>query len=459
MARLKPARLKVILGENNTEKLTLPNGIPESLDELHSKIKTVFGIEGNIRLQYMDRDFDNEFFNLNSTSELQDLGTIKVIQEQTNPPLNTANETTSSHLVSFDSDDNASLTSADTVIISSPESVSSRTQQWPEDFPVPKFSYDTELQLETGNLEYHTSNKMLTVSSRVKSDILNRLAEQIYKYKAYPEDIHFCIVSEALIKKYPCLREPGSFNGCYGWKQRLKYKMGNYRTQLKLQGCPELSVNSLKSKAATDAFPAKKVKRPKRAEANFYPSLPTGETLESLEKERLELLTEVRIRRNERVITGKMAHTFAYRRQEVVNQEPSIKDFKDRWPALFQQKEINAEFQRLMAVPLEERFIAQLDHHTSQLIKIIRAKGGATHQKTADIMTILDQTEDIHLRRECVLKAIIIFLGENADDLIKEYHDLDDAQGDLEQQTIAVFVIRRGGGWSTGAARRRWHCH
>uniref|UniRef100_A0A3B1IFF3 Uncharacterized protein n=1 Tax=Astyanax mexicanus TaxID=7994 RepID=A0A3B1IFF3_ASTMX len=68
-----------------------------------------------------------------------------------------------------------------------------------------------------------------------------------------------------------------------------------------------------------------------------------------------------------------------------------------------------------MAVPLEERFIAQLDHHTSQLIKIIRAKGGATHQKTADIMTILDQ-------------------------------DLDDAQGDLEQQTIAVFVIRRGGG-------------
>ncbi|KAI4898989.1 hypothetical protein NFI96_028834, partial [Prochilodus magdalenae] len=167
--------------------------------------------------------------------------------------------------------------------------------------------------------------------------------------------------------------------------------MGNYRTQLELPGCPELSVNTLKSKAAADAFPAKKMKRPKRAEANFYPSFPSGETLASLEKERLELLTDFRIRNNAKVITGKKAHTFAYRQQEVVDQEPSIKDFKDRWPALFQQKEVNAEFQRLMAVPLKERFMAQLDLHSSQLIRVIRAKGGATHQKIADIMDTLDQ--------------------------------------------------------------------
>ena len=73
--------------------------------------------------------------------------------------------------------------------------------------------------------------------------------------------------------------------------------MANYRTQLKLQGCPELCVNSLKSKATTDAFPAKKVKKPKQAEAKFYPSFPTDETLVSLEKVRLELLTEIGIRR------------------------------------------------------------------------------------------------------------------------------------------------------------------
>lgn len=128
------------------------------------------------------------------------------------------------------------------------------------------------------------------------SDILKRLAEDIYRYKAYPEDAHFCSV--ALIKKHLCLKEPGSFNGCYGWKQRLMYKMANYRTQLKVQGCPELCINSLKSKVTTDAFPAKKVKKPKRSEANFYPSFPTGETLESLEKVRVELLADIWIRNN-----------------------------------------------------------------------------------------------------------------------------------------------------------------
>ncbi|KAI9543538.1 hypothetical protein NQZ68_008585, partial [Dissostichus eleginoides] len=52
---------------------------------------------------------------------------------------------------------------------------------------------------------------------------------------------------------------------------------------------------------------------------------------------------------------------------------------------------INAEFQRIMTIPLEEKFMAQLDIHSSQLITVIRAKGGSTRQKTADIMDIFDQ--------------------------------------------------------------------
>lgn len=56
--------------------------------------------------------------------------------------------------------------------------------------------------------------------------------------------------------------------------------MGNYRTQLKGIGCAELLANSLKSKAPEDAFPS---------------GIPTGETSDNLEDERLHfmsLLTE-----------------------------------------------------------------------------------------------------------------------------------------------------------------------
>lgn len=286
----------------------------------------------------MDKDFGNDFFNLSSTSDLEDLGTLKVIQQEAIQPLFDVTETASSSTVH--SDDSSSLASNDTIILSSPESLSSRSQQWPSDFQIPLFSYNTERQLEKANSEYRANNKMLTVTSRMKTDILNRLAEDIYKYKAYPEDAHCCVVAEALIKKHPCLKEPGSFNSFYGWKQRLKYKMGNYRTLLKSQGCPELSVNSLKSKASTSLFPAAKIKKARQAEANFYPSFPLGQTQETMEKERIELLTAIRKRNNGGVIADKMACTFAYRRQEVVNEEPRIEDFKERWPALFQQKEV-----------------------------------------------------------------------------------------------------------------------
>lgn len=343
MAVSKPTRLKVILGEDNIEKLSLPNGIPESLEDLHCSIKTTFGIQGNIRLQYMDQDFGSDFFNLNSTNDLKDLGTVKVILHQTTTDLSTT-EVVLSHSTSFDLDDTVSMASNDTsnvtLKMSSPESLFSRKEQWPKDFAIPHFSFETELQLEHGNSEYLASGKLLTVSSRTKSDILNRLAEEIFKYKAYPDDTHFYIVAEALIKKHPCLKEPGSSSVWSGWKQRLKYKMGNYRTQLKMQGCVEVSVNSLKAKAATNGFPAKKMKKPKRAEANFYPSLPVGQTCESLEKERLELLTEAEKRKNESVVKEKMALTFAYRRQEVVNQELSVRDFRARWPALFRHYEV-----------------------------------------------------------------------------------------------------------------------
>ena len=60
-----------------------------------------------------------------------------------------------------------------------------------------------------------------------------------------------------------------------------------------------------------------------------------------------------------------------------------------------------------MAVPLEEKFMAQLDMHSSQLIKVIRAKGGATRQKTANIMDTLDQVHLYHQTRPFITNMAV----------------------------------------------------
>lgn len=181
---------------------------------------------------------------------------------------------------------------------------------------------------------------MVTVGSKMKSDILQKLAEQIYKYKAYPSEADFCEVAESLVKTHPCLMEPGSSCGSYGWKQSLKFKMANYRSMLKTHGCPEITVNSLKAKANEDAHPSKNIKRPRRAEANFCPGMPVGETRESLEKLRTTLLKEAMKKNNDKVVREMMAKTFAYRRYEVVTEQPKIADFMKRWPSLFQENEV-----------------------------------------------------------------------------------------------------------------------
>lgn len=117
--------------------------------------------------------------------------------------------------------------------------------------------------------------------------------------------------------------------------------MSNYRTLLRAHGTSaELTVNSLKSKSPEVAYPAKNLKRPRRAEVNHFPPLSSGETPESLEQERISLLAELQQRNNRQAIKEKMAKTFGYRRQEIVHKKPSIEDVFERWPALFQMEEV-----------------------------------------------------------------------------------------------------------------------
>lgn len=116
--------------------------------------------------------------------------------------------------------------------------------------------------------------------------------------------------------------------------------MGNYRRTLRAAGCTEVKINSLKHKHGENTN-TKKVKKPRKAEVNFYPDYPAGENKRSLEEERLALLSEVQKNDNYQIIKQKMERTFAYRRHEVIEDVPFIVDFQSRCPALFCEYEVN----------------------------------------------------------------------------------------------------------------------
>lgn len=352
----QPAHLRVILSEHDVEKLALPSGIPGTVEELHSVVQDTFRISGDFCFHYKDADFGNEFFSLLSTTDIKDKDTIKVIYIQEPPTLTLTLTDVDRSFTSladdplqFSDDACSSALSHDTLPVSSEletEIPVQRSNGWPIEFPIPRFSTSTEILLQSGNQNFSCSGTVFGTKDLITllPDILGSLAEAIFEYTAYPSSAQLNQVAETLTKKHPCLKEPGSFHGCYGWIQRLKYKMNNFRSNLRGTGCPEIVVNSLKRKPAHEQAPAKNFKKPKKAKVNYLPPHPQGETSGSLEKERVDLLCEVMKRDNCQVIAGKMGKTFSLRRQEIVYEAPAIRNFMERWPALFDATQVTKIF-------------------------------------------------------------------------------------------------------------------
>lgn len=101
-----------------------------------------------------------------------------------------------------------------------------------------------------------------------------------------------------------------SSNGIYGWQQAL--------------GSTKVLINSLKHKHVDEQATAKNVKKAKKAEVDYLPSHPPGETDDTLEHLRLDLLASSQKRDCSRSINDLMARTFSWRRKEVVLQHFGI---------------------------------------------------------------------------------------------------------------------------------------
>ena len=285
------------------------------MDELITTVKESFSIATDISLQYKDEEFD-DFFTLTSTNELKDKDTLKVVYVPLHLTLTLVPQESTPDASDVSSLCESVSLSGDSLDTLSP-STSERQSPWPAVFPIPTFSHNTELALGQGNETFLRKDTPMT-SPCVKSDILERLAEVMFSYTAYPNDAQRSAVAQALVEKHPCLKEPGSFNGTYGWQQSLKYKCGNYRTKRKALGSPELLVNSLSHKSEDEQRAAKNVKKPKRAEVNYLPSHPHGETDDTLENLRLDLIVACQRKDCARSINDIMARTYSWRRQEVV---------------------------------------------------------------------------------------------------------------------------------------------
>uniref|UniRef100_A0AAY4CW59 Uncharacterized protein n=1 Tax=Denticeps clupeoides TaxID=299321 RepID=A0AAY4CW59_9TELE len=361
---------------------------------------TLTGRPESFTLQYEDADFNGQLSCLIDIQELPEKGILKVVRSES---------------------DASSLASSNTEILPHVP-VSERRKSWPDTFTVPTFSYEVEHVLEEGNIAYDRSGKTLKLSRAQKHNILESMASVIHGFKPYPSDRDVGMAAEALVKAHPCLKEPGSENGWYGWKISLKFKMGNYRTKLARSGCLEVSVNTGKrSKNNPDKDPPhSNIKRARRAEVNFLPNFPKGQNQASLEEMRLDILHEVeKSEKNLLLIDNLMQMTFSLRRHEIVQENPLLKDFLVKWPALQIESQVCAEFHRITNTNLRNPFYAELDRHTPRLFALYRQKAshtGKVLEVLRDILRIYDR------ERTVVLCALAVYLREDDPQFFKTWN-------------------------------------
>ncbi|XP_075884635.1 uncharacterized protein LOC142889826 isoform X1 [Nelusetta ayraudi] len=134
-----------------------------------------------------------------------------------------------------------------------------------------------------------------------------------------------------------------------------------------------------------------------------------------------------------------MAKTFSIRRLEVVRGSPAVAEFKERWPALFCEAEIKEEFRRITTIPLEHRFLSKLDFYTPKLIAFMKTKGGCMGTKLRPLLSKLSQNLSIEARRDAVIRALILYLGEKEGDLFDNCWQ--DNCSDVTLHVIKVLVI------------------
>lgn len=183
--------------------------------------------------------------------------------------------------------------------------------------------------LRGGNAVYEKDVTVIRLPRDQKYNILETMGEEIYRLKAYPRSTQIGKAAETLVGKHPCLKEKNSDTGWDGWKNSLRHKIGNQRKKLAEAGIRDVAVNSGKCSRTNPegAAPRANIKRPRRGEVNFFPIYPSGETNDSLETRRVEMVEEFQKTSAEKdihLIHQHVMHTFALQREEIITTSPPV---------------------------------------------------------------------------------------------------------------------------------------
>ncbi|TWW62188.1 hypothetical protein D4764_04G0008350, partial [Takifugu flavidus] len=109
-----------------------------------------------------------------------------------------------------------------------------------------------------------------------------------------------------------------------------------------------------------------------------------------------------------------------------------------RWPALFTEKQVYAEFKRVVTKNLQGDLFEALDRHTPRLVGIFRAKKGSVGQTLTGLVQQVHG--DVTAMRTMVLRGLPVLLGDDPSDFYNTCFDRDTDET-WAQVSVGVLTV------------------
>ncbi|KAK0155681.1 hypothetical protein N1851_001827 [Merluccius polli] len=244
----------------------------------------------------------------------------------------------------------------------------------------------------------------------MKSDILEKVSDLIYKYKALSEKLPLLGTDQ---EAPPAWQSQDLGMAAMGGHRDLKPGWENLRTQLKGLGCPELAVNSLKDQRQKMSSDLNVVRA---NHVHILSSWRDRQDNREMERQGLVKEGEETEQREDHPRKNWPRHLPLVDKKLWKENRPRVEELQSDGQHL-SEEEVEVEslsqsvktlFQRSQRYRYNHDSWLVLDKHSSQLLQVIRKKGGAVGEKIRSILKPLDQ-------------SLVIYLGEDVSHLIKEY--------------------------------------
>ncbi|XP_068712961.1 uncharacterized protein [Montipora foliosa] len=209
-------------------------------------------------------------------------------------------------------------------------------------------------------------------TSKMRKSFIARIYEYFARYTLHPTKHQLTEIAQLVVKEYLFLKDTSVGTGYDSWLAQLYEKFRNERKSIRDD--PEVVLHSKRKRQNSDLHPVPLKLR--RGGINWEPPFPEGEDEVSMERHKEALKTEMRRRAPNWDKVGKgMALTFPDRRRQM-NQKVALADLREEYPALFDFKQIIAEFERILGMDTSilASFRANFSQAANQIITLGKAK-------------------------------------------------------------------------------------